>query len=155
MEVRLTLNNKQLKTDIPANQTLSDLLRAHGCWSVKKGCETGSCGNCTVIVDGKAVYSCLMLAAQAEGRSIETFELIEHATEFSPLKEILMDFGDMDCGYCIPGMMMAMKALFDKIPEPTEEEVVDMLAGTVCHCVRSVKPVESILDVFKKMRGKW
>ncbi len=155
MDIRITVDGRALKADIPPNQTLSDFLRAHGCWSVKHGCETGECGNCTVIVDGRAVYSCLMLAVQADGKSVETFESVQKRSEFAPIQEILMDFGDMDCGYCIPGMMMAMKALIDRIPEPTEEEVLDQLAGTVCHCVRSVKPASALLEAVQKMRGNW
>ncbi|MFQ5649785.1 MAG: (2Fe-2S)-binding protein [bacterium] len=155
MDLRLTLNKRKIKVDVPPNQTLSNLLRSHGCWSVKHGCETGSCGNCTVILDGQAVCACLVLAVQADGKSVETFENVRDAGEFAPLQEILMDFGDIECGYCIPGMMMAMKALVDKIPDPTEEELMDTLAGTVCHCMRSVKPVTAILEAVKKLRGNW
>ena len=155
MDIRITLNGKSVTAAVPANQTLSDFLRSNGHWSVKHGCDGGECGNCTVILDGRAVYSCLTLAARADGKSVETFEGIRERSEFAPIKEILMDFGDMDCGYCIPGMMMAMKALVDRIPEPSEEEIRDQLAGVICHCVRSVKPIESLMAAVRKMRGKW
>lgn len=156
MKITLTINNKKPKTfETPANLTLMEFLRAQGLWSVKHGCETGNCGSCTVLVDGVAVNSCIMLAAQADGKSIETFENIRHSTELNLLKETLMDFGDIECGYCIPGMMMSMKALLQQIPEPTVEELVDSLAGNVCRCTKSVKPVNAILEAVKKMRGKW
>lgn len=132
-----------------------DLLRANGFWSVRHGCENGECGNCTVILDGIAVNSCLMLAAQADGKKIETFEGISEGNRLTEIKEALMDFGDIDCGYCIPGMVMSLKALLDKIPDPTEEELFDALAGNLCRCTQSVKPVKALLEAIQKMRGKW
>lgn len=156
MKISLKINHKKAKTfEAPVNRTLMELLRAQGYWSVKHGCETGDCGNCTVIVDGLAVNPCIMLAAQADGKSIETYESIRHSAELALLKETLMDFGDIDCGYCIPGMMMSMKALLHKNPEPTIEELLDALAGNICRCTKSVKPVDAILEAVKKMRGKW
>lgn len=153
MNIKLTLNNRSVKLDIPSNQTLSTLLRAQSCWSVKHGCENGRCGQCTVSVDGKGVYSCIMLAAQAEGKWVETFESIRDVHKFSALQEVLMDNGDMDCGYCIPGMMMALKTLLDKNREPVETDIIDALMGTTCHCVAGPKPVEAILEAVKKMEG--
>lgn len=155
MKIGLTINNKKCQVDVPPNRMLSELLRSQGYWSVKHGCETGDCGNCAVIVNGRAVNSCIMLAVQADGKRIETFEHNEGMSAFAPLKEVLMDFGDMDCGYCIPGMMMAVKALVDKIPDPTEEEILDALAGVACRCTNSVKPATAISEALKLMRGKW
>lgn len=155
MKISLTINYKKHKFDLPVNRTLSELLRSQGFWSVKQGCVAGDCGNCTVILDGRAVNSCIMLAVQADAMHVETFEHIDMATEFAPLKEVLMDFGDIDCGYCIPGMMMAMKALLDNIPDPTEEEILDALDGSVCRCTHNVKPVAAISEALRLMRGKW
>ena len=155
MKINLTINNRKKTLDVPANQTLMDLLRAQGLWSVKHGCETGDCGNCTVIAGGLAVNSCIMLAVQANGKAITTFEGVREKSGFSPVKETLMDFGDSDCGFCIPGMLMSMKALLDKISDPTEEELVDALAGNLCRCTQSVKPVQAILEAIKKIQGKW
>lgn len=155
MKISLKINKKKLTLDVPPNRTLSELLRWQGFWSVKHGCETGDCGNCTVIVDGCAVNSCIMLAAQAEGKSVETFESIHNLSEIKLLQEIFMDFGEIDCGYCIPAMMMSMKALVQRIPDPTEEEVIDALAGNLCRCTTSMKPIENILDALRKMQGKW
>ena len=97
MKLTITLNNKKKNIDIPPNRTLMDLLRGQGLWSVKHGCEAGDCGNCTVIVDGKAIYSCLMLAAQVNGKSVETFEGISNHPGLDELMKVIMDFVDIEC----------------------------------------------------------
>lgn len=153
MEITLTINKRKKKYDVDVSTTLMDFLKSHGCWSVRHGCETGDCGNCTVILDGKAVNACRMLAVQADGKTVETYENIRNSSEYAVLKEAFMDFGDIECGFCIPGMMMSMKALLDKIPDPTEEELVDALAGNHCFCTKSVKPIDAICQAVKKMRG--
>ncbi|MFQ5674372.1 MAG: (2Fe-2S)-binding protein [bacterium] len=155
MKIRLTINNRKKSFEVPANRTLMDLLRSNGFWSVKQGCENGDCGNCTIIVDGLAVNSCLMLAVQADGKRVETFEGIRDEKELSGIKEALMDFGDIDCGYCIPSMVMSLKALLDRIPDPTEEELVDALNGNLCRCTQSVKPIRALLAAIKKRQGEW
>ncbi len=155
MKLSFTLNHKKKIFEIPPNRTLLDLLRSQGLWSVKHGCETGGCGNCTVVVDGKAIYSCLMLAAQAEGKRVETFESIRELKEYGFLKEVFMHYGDIECGYCVSGLMMSTKALLDSIVEPTEEEIVEALAGNVCRCTKKPLPIPYIMEATKKMRGKW
>jgi aerobic-type carbon monoxide dehydrogenase small subunit (CoxS/CutS family) len=150
MKITLTINGRKRVFEEPVYKTLSELLRAHGLWSVRIGCESGDCGSCAVILDGIAVNSCLVLVAQANGKTIETYENIDRHNELAPVKEVLMDFGDADCGYCIPGMVMSVKALLLKIPEPTEEEILDALAGNICHCTRSVKPAKAILAAIKR-----
>ncbi len=155
MKISLTINNKLTNIETPANRTLSDVLRTHGYWSVKHGCQTGNCGNCVVLVNGRAVNSCIMLAAQAEGKSVETFEHCESVSELQQLKVAIMDFADMECGYCVAGMFLSLKALIDKIPDPTEEEIVDALAGHVCRCVKEALPVDRILEAIRTSRGKF
>jgi aerobic-type carbon monoxide dehydrogenase small subunit (CoxS/CutS family) len=155
MKISLVLNNKKKIVDVPLNRSLIDLLRALGCWSVKRGCETGDCGNCTVLVDGKAAYSCLMLAVQAHEKSIETFESIIASKEFSHLKEVMMHYGDMECGYCTAGWMMSIKAAIDANAEPTEAEIIDAVAGNVCRCTNKPIPITDIMDAIKKMRGEF
>lgn len=155
MKITLTINNKKEKSfDIPENRLLLDLLRAHGYWHVRHGCETGDCGNCAVLVDDIVVNSCRMLAAQVDGKSIVTFAGINTVADFDPINACLLDFGDPECGYCIPGMLISMKALTDKIADPTDEEIVEELAGHVCRCTRSPKPLTALLKTIKKLRGK-
>jgi len=155
MNIRLTVNAKPVTTEIPVNLTLCDLLRTLGYWSVRHGCETGDCGNCAVLVDGVAVNSCLMLAAQAEGKTVRTYESYEAAEELNPLREALLDFADPECNYCVSGMFLSLKALIDKIAYPTEEEVVDALSGHVCRCSKDALPVEGILEAVRRMRGRF
>jgi len=155
MKVKLSVNDKNTVVEIPASRKLSDVLRTQGFWSVKHGCETGDCGNCTVLVDGKAVNSCMMLAVQAEGKHIETFDFSEEEDKFKPLKNVLLDFADIECAFCVPGMFLSLKALVDKIPDPTEEEVVDALSGHVCRCVKYSLPIEPIIEAAKKIRGEY
>lgn len=153
MKIAFKLNGVAKRFEIQPNLTLADLLRANGLWSVKHGCEDGSCGSCAVIVDGVAVNACVMLAPQATGKSIETFEGIEKFESLGSIKEALMDFGDIDCGFCIPGMIVSVKALVDKIPDPTEEELLEALSGNICQCTKSVKPVRAILKALKRRGG--
>jgi len=155
MKISVNVNGKELTCEVPVNQALSDVLRAQGHWSVRHGCETGSCGNCVVVLDGRAVNSCIMLAGQANNKSIETYERYESASEYKPLKEALMDFIDIECGYCLPGMFLSLKALLDKIPDPTEEEIVDALAGHICRCVKDAHPVSRILEAIRQIRGEF
>lgn len=155
MKISLSVNSKTNTVEVPVSRTLSDVLRTQGFWSVRHGCETGNCGNCVVLVDGKAINSCIMLAAQAEHKEIETYEMFENNDELKPLKEALLDFADLECSYCVPGMFLSVKALIDKIPDPTEEEVVDALAGHICRCVKGALPVAPILDALRKMRGNY
>lgn len=150
MKITLTINKKKKNFDIPTNHTLMELLRGQGNWSVKHGCETRDCGNCAVIVDGLIVNSCIMLAAQANGKSVLTFEGLTFPEGADPIKECLMDFGDIDCGYCIPAMLLSIKALTDKIPDPTNEEILDALGGHVCRCTQSPKPLQALLRTIKK-----
>jgi len=155
MEITLTINGTKKTYDVAISTTLMDFLKSQGLWSVRHGCETGDCGNCAVIMDGAAVNSCTMLAVQAHGKKIETYERLRTSSEYRVLKEAFMDFGDLDCGFCIPGMMIAMKALLDKNPDPSDGELVDALAGNHCFCTKSVKPIEAIAQAVRKMRGEY
>ena len=155
MKLSLELNNKGKRIEVPASRTLMDVLRSHGFWSIRRGCETASCGNCTVILDGKAVYSCNRLAAQVDRRKIETYEMFEEDGSLEPLKQAFSDYVDSDCNYCLAGFILSLKAVFDLNPEPTEEEIVDAVAGNHCRCAQTPLPVEEIMAAGKKMRGTW
>ncbi|MFQ5708612.1 MAG: (2Fe-2S)-binding protein [bacterium] len=154
MRITLTINGKKKLLDIPANRTLIDLLRAQNFWSVKHGCETGECGSCAVIVNGMVVNSCMMLAAQVDGKSIETLERLGTAEDIQSLREAFEDFGTVECGHCVPGMIISVKALLDKNSEPTEGELREALAGNLCHCTGNAKPIQSLVKSVKKMLNK-
>ena len=132
MEIKLTLNKKTVTGHIEADTLLLDFLRDHGCHSVKRGCETGNCGLCTVLMDGKPVLSCSTLAARAAGHSITTLEgLQEEASEFVGF---IADQGADQCGFCNPGLVMNTIALLRENPNPTDDEIKQYLAGNLCRC---------------------
>ncbi|MDO4475245.1 MAG: 2Fe-2S iron-sulfur cluster-binding protein [Lachnospiraceae bacterium] len=132
MEIKLTLNGKVITEEIEADLLLIDFVRKHGCYSVKRGCETSGCGLCTVLMDGKPVFSCSILAARAGGHSIQTLEgLQEEASEFIGF---IADQGADQCGFCNPGMVMNTIALLRENPDPTDDEIRAYLAGNLCRC---------------------
>lgn len=132
MEIKLTLNGKAITADIEADLLLLDFVRSHGCPSVKRGCDTAGCGLCTVLMDGKPVLSCSVLAARAAGHSIQTLEgLQEEASEFIGF---IADQGADQCGFCNPGFVMNTIALLREIPDPTDDQIRAFLAGNLCRC---------------------
>ena len=132
MEIKLMLNGNPLRAQIEPDLLLIDFLRAHGCYSVKRGCETSACGLCTVLLDGKPILSCSMLAARADGHSVSTLEgLQEEAAEFVGF---IADQGAEQCGFCSPGLVMNTIALLRENPDPTDEEILAYLAGNLCRC---------------------
>ena len=132
MEITLNLNGKNITDHIDADSLLIDFVRKHGCYSVKRGCETANCGLCTVLMDGKPVLSCSMLTARAAGHRIQTLEgLQEEAKEFVGF---IADQGADQCGFCNPGFVMNTMALLRENPNPTDDEIRAYLAGNLCRC---------------------
>ncbi len=132
MQIRITLNGRQITEDVSPDLLLLDWVRAHGCYSVKRGCETSNCGLCTVFMEDKPVLSCSVLAVRADGKRIETLEgLRKEAEEFGAF---IAGQGAEQCGFCNPGMIMNAIALFRENPEPSEEEIKEYLAGNLCRC---------------------
>lgn len=132
MEIKIKLNGKMVSDDIPADMLLIDFVRAHNCFSVKRGCETSSCGLCTVLLDDQPVLSCSMLAARADGHSVYTLEgLQEEASEFVGY---IADQGAEQCGFCNPGFVMNTIALLRENLDPTDEEILAYLSGNLCRC---------------------
>ncbi|QYY29272.1 MULTISPECIES: (2Fe-2S)-binding protein [Cupriavidus] len=152
--IDVTVNGEEHTVEVPARRMLSDLLRDDlNLTGTKRGCETGICGACTVLVDGEAVKSCLMLAAQVRGRHVMTVEGLAADGELHPLQQCFMECGGLQCGYCTPGFLMTSCALLANNPNPTEEEVRHGLNGNLCRCTGYVGIVESILSAAEKMRG--
>lgn len=145
MEVRLTVNGESKLWTIAPGDILLDVLRRQGYAGVKRGCETGECGACTVLYNGRAIDSCLMFAAQAEGGEILTIEGVAQGDQLDPIQEAFLDHGAVQCGFCTGGMILGAKALLDRHPHPSEEEVRDALAGHFCRCTGYLKPVEAVL----------
>ena len=150
MEIQLTLNGRKITDHVDADLTLLDFLRDHNCFSVKCGCETTNCGLCTVLMDGKPILSCAMLAARAAGHSIQTLEgLQEEAKEFIGF---IADQGADQCGFCNPGFVMNTIALLRENPDPTDDEIRAFLSGNLCRCSGydgQLRGIRSFLDSRK------
>ncbi len=132
MEIQLKLNGKPVTAQVEADTLLIDFLRSRGCYSVKRGCETSNCGLCTVLLDGKPILSCSVLAARATGHHVQTLEgLQEEAREFVGF---IADQGADQCGFCNPGFVMNTIALLRENPDPTDDEIRQYLAGNLCRC---------------------
>lgn len=152
MQISITLNGKKITEEIVPDMLLIDWVRAHGCKSVKRGCETSNCGLCTVFMDSRPVLSCSVLAARADGHTIETLEgLKEEAEEFGAF---IADQGAEQCGFCNPGMIMNAIALFRENESPSDEEIKEYLAGNLCRCSGYEGQLRGIRDFLNyKSRG--
>lgn len=147
MEVKLTLNGRKVADDVAADMLLIDFVRAHGCTSVKRGCETSACGLCTVLLDGVPVLSCSTLVARAAGRNVQTLEGLQD--EASAFVGFIADQGAEQCGFCNPGFVMNTIALLRENPDPTDEEILAYLAGNLCRCsgyVGQLRGIRAFLD---------
>ena len=144
--VRLIVNGEEHAALVKANTTLLDLLREElDRTGTKKGCELGDCGACTVLMDGRPVTSCLVLAVEADGRSVTTIEGVEQAGKLDRLQEEFINQAAVQCGYCSPGMILSGKALLMRNPHPTEREVREAIGGNLCRCTGYVRIVKAIL----------
>jgi aerobic-type carbon monoxide dehydrogenase small subunit (CoxS/CutS family)/CO/xanthine dehydrogenase FAD-binding subunit len=143
--VDLTVNGKSRHAEGEARTSLLDLLRREGLWGVKHGCETGECGACAVLLDGRPVNSCMTLALRAHGHAVQTVEGLGGPDSLHPVQQAFVDTGAVQCGYCTPAMELCARALLDAVPDPTEDEVRDALAGCLCRCTGYVKPVQAVL----------
>ncbi len=155
MEIKTKVNGKVHKVDVPANWRLADFLKKRlGLIGVKLGCEAGECGSCTVLVNGEPINSCLMLALEADGKEIETIEGLSKNGKLHPLQDAFVKYSAIQCGFCTPGMILSAKALLDKNPSPTEDEIRTALEGNICRCTGYVKPMEAIMSVASKKKKK-
>ena len=151
----LTLNGVKREDRISPDTTLLDYLRNDcGLFGTKKACGAGECGACTVILDGRAVYSCITLALQANGRTVETIEGLAKGNELHPIQEAFIETGAVHCGFCTPGLIMTAKALLDRIHHPSEQVIRTELAGNLCRCTGYVQIVEAVKLAAEKMYGK-
>jgi len=150
----LRINGEDRPVVFPTHHTLLEVLREEcALTGTKHGCELGECGTCTVLVDGRPVLSCLVLAAEMGGKSIETVEGVQLGNELHPLQAAFADLGAAQCGYCTPGILMAAKALLAENPKPTRDEMSEALAGNLCRCTGYHKILEAVAWAAARMRG--
>jgi len=141
----LTVNGDTYEVAVPPWKILLDVLRDDlGLMGTKRGCGIGTCGVCTVIIDGRAILSCLTLALECEGKAITTIEGISSEGSLHPVQKSFIENGAIQCGYCSPGIIMTAKALLDENPHPSDDEIKEALAGTFCRCTGHVKIMEAV-----------
>jgi len=147
--IHLRVNDRPLSAQLAAETTLLDFLREQGFIEVKRGCDKGDCGACTVIMDGKAILSCITLALQADGARIYTVKSLGTADNMHPLQKAFVDLEALQCGFCTPGMLLSAKALLDSNPHPTRSEIREAISGNLCRCTGYQKIVDAIEAVAK------
>ncbi len=149
----LKVNEEVYELEVPANRTLLDVIRDEvGLNGTKKGCETGECGACTVLLDGEPVNACMILALQANGKNVTTIEGLAVDGMIHPIQQAFIAHGAIQCGYCTPGMILSAKALLDRNANPREMEIREGLAGNLCRCTGYQKIVEAIMSLVRQQR---
>ncbi|MFC6765149.1 (2Fe-2S)-binding protein [Natrinema soli] len=154
MQLELELNGQQRTFEAEKSDVLLDVLRRNGYTGPKRGCDTGACGMCTVQIDGEPAMSCVTPAAKVAGSTVETIEGLGTQSDLHPLQQAFVDNSALQCGFCIPGMIMRSKALLESNPDPTETEVREALADNLCRCTGYKKIVEAVLDAADRMDGE-
>ena len=153
-QVELTVNGTLYKLSVQPWETLVEVIRDNlGLTGTKEGCGLGECGVCTVIMDGKTVNSCLVLATEADGKQITTIEALADGEKLHPIQEAFIEQGGLQCGFCTPGMIMSAKALLDENPSPDEEEIRKGIAGNFCRCTGYTKIIESVKAAARNIQG--
>ncbi len=153
--IRLTINGETVEAAVEPNRTLLQFLREDlGLTGTKHGCGLGDCGACTVIMEGRAVNSCLVLAIQANGKDILTIEGMADGATLHPIQQAFVDKGAIQCGFCTPGMILSAKALLDSNPKPTEMEIRTAISGNLCRCTGYQKIVEAIEAAAETMSSE-
>ena len=152
MNVNLTINKKQISLNLKGNETLLEVLRDQlSLTGTKTACQETECGTCTVMINGKAVLSCITLAANVQDEEITTIEGLAQGDVLHPVQQAFIDHGSVQCGFCIPGMIMSSVALLEKKPIPTQEEIEYALDGNICRCAGYPKIFDAVRDAGKKM----
>ena len=155
MSISFEVNGRKVTADPEARMTLADCLRHEvGLTGTHIGCEHGVCGACTVIVNGEAVRSCLMLAMQADGAKITTIEGLAHGDELSPLQQAFKKHHGLQCGFCTPGMLTTLHALLSQEPDADEERIRDVLSGNICRCTGYIPIIEAAMEAREAYRAK-
>jgi aerobic-type carbon monoxide dehydrogenase small subunit (CoxS/CutS family) len=152
--VRIRVNGKEQKVFVEPRRTLLDVLRKDlGLTGTKKGCDEGTCGACTVLADGKAIYACMVLALDCAGRSIETIEALEDKGRLHPIQQAFIEADAFQCGFCTPGQVMSAKALLEADPNPDAEKIRRTMAGNICRCGAYPKIFQAVARAAQRRAG--
>ncbi len=154
MEIQFDLNGEKIRVEVPAHWTLLRLLREKlGLTGTKEGCGIGECGTCTVLLEGMPVNSCLVMAPKVEGKKVETVDGLGKRDSLHPLQKSFIEHGAVQCGFCTPGILMSSKALLDRNPCPTREEIKDAITGHLCRCTGYHQIIEAVEEAGKSIKG--
>ena len=154
-EIRITVNGKLYELFVRPWATLLEVIREDlGLTGTKEGCGVGECGACTVIMNGKSVNACLVLAPEADGSQVTTIEGLAEGEKLDPIQQAYYEIGGLQCGFCTPGMIMSTKALLAETPEPTDQEIRKGLEGNFCRCTGYTKIFESVREASRKIVSK-
>lgn len=153
LPVQFTVNGEEVRAEFPTYTTLLQALREMGYVEVKNGCEKGDCGSCTVLLDGRTVNSCLVLAVQAHGREVTTVRGLGTVDALHPLQKNFIEHDAVQCGFCTPGMLLSAKALLDGNPSPTRGEISVGISGNLCRCTGYVRIVDAIEATAAELEG--
>ncbi|MBM4424010.1 MAG: (2Fe-2S)-binding protein [Chloroflexi bacterium] len=149
--ITTTINGATDVVDVPSNMTLLQMLRDKlALTGTKNGCAAGECGACTVLFNGEAVNSCMVLAVEADGADIVTVEGLAHDSQLDPLQELFVSEGAVQCGFCIPGMLISARALLDRRPNPADHDIRDALSGNLCRCTGYVRIIKAVKEAAKR-----
>jgi len=155
MKIRLTVNGRQHECEVDAQTRLLDLLREDlALTGTKEGCGEGECGACTVLIDGRAVNSCLVLAVQANGKTVLTIEGLADGEALHPIQQAFVEQGGVQCGFCTPGFIMSTVALLQENPSPSDDEILTALEGNLCRCTGYTKIVEAVRHAARLLQEK-
>ena len=154
MEIKMVLNGRDEFFDVDPSIRLIDFLRSRGLTSVKEGCGEGECGACTFLLDGKAVTACTLFAFQAHGHEITTLEGLQKDGELDVIQRAFIENDAVQCGFCTPGMIMAVKALLKENPNPTAEDIYIAIEGNLCRCTGYLPIVKAVLQIVREGAGK-
>ena len=152
--IKLTVNGEPCEVLVEPWETLLDVIRNKlELTGTKEACSLGDCGACTVILDGKAVNSCLVLAVEVKGKDVLTIEGLREGTTLHPIQKAFIEHGAIQCGFCTPGMILASKALLDQNPTPKEDDVREAIKGNLCRCTGYVKIIEAVMAAAQEING--
>jgi carbon-monoxide dehydrogenase small subunit len=154
MKIKLTVNKRIHEVHIDPGEMLLDVLRRLGYKSVRRSCNSASCGNCTVLLEGKPILSCITFAASVDNCSIETVEYLSEKEELHPIQEAILEAGGSQCGYCISGLTMTIKSFLAENPDPDDEEIKKALVGNLCRCTGYESQIKAVKLAAKKLRGE-